>query len=131
MAEHPPVPEKGRQVVEGRLEVIRGTLKRGVNLPRRITDFYPDHHCIWLGDAEPPRPPWPLLKYRGVRTIEGLTRACHGHRVRVTCTVGAMWRNGLGAYIIRAQGECLEPDEHVLAALGAPPSHLPVKGRVR
>lgn len=51
---------------------------------------------------------------------------CHGHRVRVVCTP-APWSNGLGAYATRPVVECLDLDEHVLAAL----AKLPAPGRRR
>lgn len=41
---------------------------------------------------------------------------CEGHRVRVTAKFTS-WRNGLGWYPDRPTVECLEPEEHILAAL--------------
>lgn len=51
------------------------------------------------------------------RTPEALL-GCTGHRIRVTCSP-RVWANGLGADAMRPLAECLDQEEHVLAALAA------------
>ena len=69
---------------------------------------------IWFGkdDTKPPGQQHmrPFLRYKACRPIDGLSRTHQGHRVRLTCTIakGANWKNGLGAYITKASGECLD-----------------------
>lgn len=116
----------GRRTVCGYLLVVRGPRKRdyglfgnlvadaaeqsGATLPR-----YQDCHAVWYG-RDATKPPGhqmiaPLLRYRQSRPIPGLDRACSGHRVEVTCTVGEPWSNGYGAPITRASGRCLDCQE--------------------
>lgn len=113
----------GRKTVEGYLLALRGPRKRrgtlmeevlmdvleerGANLPR-----YSDLHAVWFG-FDPDGPPnnqhrRPFLRYKASRPIPGLNNECSHHRVELTCTVGESWSNGLGAYITRAEGRCLE-----------------------
>lgn len=114
----------GRKTVEGYLLVVRGGRKRryydvlaefiadqieatGRELPR-----WPDCHAVWFGRDETKEPGRqlvkPFLRYKASRPIDGLRRECSGHRVRLACTVTKGWDNGLGAYIVRASGTCLE-----------------------
>lgn len=113
----------GRKTVQGYLVATRGPLKRDyglfgnlvagaleqdgkVRLPR-----YQDLHSVWF-DWDPEGKPnyqaiGPFLRYKATRPIPGLATECRGHRVEVTCTVGARTSNRLAAYITRAEGRCL------------------------
>lgn len=82
----------------------------------RVLPRWPDMHSVWFGkdnEAEPGHQmARPFLRYKRSRPIDGLRSECSGHRVELTCTIGkdAAWSNGLGAYITRATGKCLECD---------------------
>lgn len=114
----------GRKTVEGYLHVTRGPRKKryesildeviadaveaaGITIPR-----WPDLHAVWFG-FDPDGVPGhqmvrPFLRYKASRPIDGLRSECNRHRVRLICTVREPWSNGLGAYVVRAVGECLE-----------------------
>jgi hypothetical protein len=114
----------GRRTVDGYLLVMRGARKResksllgmilesaleadGHQFPR-----YPDCHAVWFG-YDPDGPPRnrhrrPFLRYKATRPIDGLSAEHNGHRVRLTASIGKPWVNGVGAYITRATGHCLE-----------------------
>lgn len=130
----------GRKTVVGYLFVMRGSFKRNYgnslsgliadNLRHRLEangvpikpgskEFarWPDTHSVFFGKDDEKEPGkqlvTPLLRYKRSRPIDGLRSECNGHRVELTCTIGkdAAWKNGLGAYITRAQGRCLECEE--------------------
>lgn len=119
----------GRKTVEGWLLVVRGSLKRSHRrglfeelVMLRIEETrpgtfprHPDLYAVWFGKDEAKEPnhqyEWPILRYRRPRPIDGLRAECSGHKVRLTCTVGKPYQNGLGAPITRAVGECLECSE--------------------
>lgn len=123
----------GRKTVVGYLLAMRGHRKKsygnslGGLLAELIADKaeeagrvlprWPDMHSVWFGyGADGPernRHQGPFLRYKRSRPIDGLRTECRGHRVELTCTIGkdAAWSNGLGAYITRAHGRCLECDE--------------------
>lgn len=116
----------GRKTIEGYLHVSRGPIKRRLGLldgfivqvleehaGKELLPRYADLHAVWYG-FDPTKDRGyqmvrPFLRYKAPRPIDGLSREHHGHRVRLTCTIGsgANWKNGLGAYITRASGECL------------------------
>jgi hypothetical protein len=116
----------GRKTVEGYLHVVKGPMKRDYGLFGTFVAYaieadhpgavprYPDSHGVWFDKDETKEPGhqfvWPMLKYKAGRPIQGLRSECSGHRVRLTCTVTKPWHNNLGAYIVRATGECLECD---------------------
>lgn len=124
---------KGRHVIDGRLNVVREPIKKryggllaeylasALETPDRQRPRYPDLHAVWTGiDLTKPaghQLQSPFYRYKAPRPIDGLSSICNGHRVRLTCTVGEAWGNGLGAYITRAHGECLEVEEHIVLAL--------------
>src|SRR5262245_55613332 len=125
----------GRKTVVGYLHVLRGHFKKqyGNSLGGLIADNlrhrleaeggpmrhgskefarWPDTHAVWFGiDPEKPegrRMQKPFLRYKASRPIDGLSSECNGHRVELICTVTEAWTNGLGAYIVRAEGRCLD-----------------------
>ncbi len=129
----------GHKTVIGYLLVLRGGFKRdygnslsgliadnlrhrletdGVPIKPGSKEFarWPDTHSVFFGKDESKEPgkqlDTPLLRYRTSRPIDGLRSECNYHRVELTCTIGkdAAWKNGLGAYITRATGKCLECD---------------------
>lgn len=112
----------GRKVVEGYLGVIRGPYKKdygllGAFVAGAIEETYPgsvprypDVHYVTFTDPKVEVDGrGPQLRYKAHRPIDGLDRECAGHRVRLTCTVTKPWHNGLGAYVVRARGTCIEP----------------------
>lgn len=125
----------GRKVIEGYLLVVRGPRKRDYGLfGNLVADAieetkpgsvprYQDTHGVWFGyDPEGPernRHREPFVRYKAFRPIDGLRRECNHHRVRLTCTITKQWSNGLGAYIVRAKGECLTCDEEAKAEADA------------
>lgn len=113
----------GRKTLVGYLMVRRGPRKRDYGLfGSLVVDIledtygetvngkvprYQDTHSVWCGrDDQGMRRPF--VRYKASRPINGLSREHHNHRVEVTCTVGEPWKNGVGAYITRAEGRCLD-----------------------
>lgn len=114
----------GRKTIQGYLVASRGGFKKNYGLlgdliaasideakpgviPRR-----PDLHAVWWG-WNPEKPPHhqavrPLLRYKSVRPIPGLRTECYGHRVELTCTITERLSNGMGAWITKAEGRCLD-----------------------
>lgn len=101
-----------REVFEGELTIFRQ--KKSWSWKRPTNPYYAPMYWVACTDRPSIRDRHYLVKFHSMP--RGLSRFCHGHPVRVTCTLKP-WSNGLGGWGLRPVGECLTPEEDVLHAL--------------